>query len=402
MNILILCHEYPPIGGGGGIGAMQYAEAWAGKGHNVTVLTGWLKGLSFQERVNTVEVVRIFTPGSKLRSTVSFTAMAFFLLFGLAYVLLHIGKLKRYQIINTHFSIPGGILGVIVSKILGIPNLLTIIGGDIYDPSKNSSPHKHLITRVINRFVIGSSNCVVAISNDTKKRAEKYYGIRKEIQVINYGFIPVEINKKTPLNNKQKSDNFILISVGRLIPRKGFEYLIHSLELLPSDIHLILVGDGPCEPELKHLAKLCNVENRISFVGYKPRLEIFNYLDKADCYVLPSLHEGLGIVVQEAMYMGLPVVCTNNGGQTDLIREPRNGILVEPGNAKMLADAIYKYYSNRELSKEVGYNNKLDIKEHYISYNSEYYLAIFEGLINQGAMINTNSKISTTGSERLK
>jgi len=81
------------------------------------------------------------------------------------------------------------------------------------------------------------------------------------------------------------------------------------------------------------------------------------------------------------MYAGLPIVSTNNGGQTDLIKDPRNGVLVEPKDIKKLADAIYKFYSDRDLAEVVGKNNKEDIKNYYMTINCELYIGLFKELV---------------------
>ena len=200
LKILVLCHEYPPSGGGGGVGAQQYAQAWAVKGHSVTVLTG-RTGTRANVKKSTagVKVIRVLTIGRKDRATYTFLAMLSYLIFAAFYVLSHIKEFRDYDIINTHFAVPDGPLGLFLSRLLGIPNVLTIIGGDIYDPTKTGSPHRSKFMRLVNSVVMDSADRVVAISSDTKMRAEKYYKIRKEITVINYGFsFPHKNGKQEP------------------------------------------------------------------------------------------------------------------------------------------------------------------------------------------------------------
>jgi L-malate glycosyltransferase len=234
---------------------------------------------------------------------------------------------------------------------------------------------------VINNLILNSANLLVAISSDTRRRAQQYYNIKREIKVINYGFVP------QPLKNIRKASEqngrFNLISVGRLVKRKGFAYLIYSLNLLPNDIHLFIVGDGPLDNELKELVSIKGLADRVTFTGYKPRSAILDLLQSADCFVLSSIHEGLGIVVQEAMYAGLPVVATNNGGQIDLIKQPHNGILVDPENSEKLAEAIMRLYSDREYAESIAHNNKQDIEKLFISNNAEEYITLFAWIINE-------------------
>jgi glycosyltransferase involved in cell wall biosynthesis len=383
MNIFVLCYEYPPIGGGGGVGAKQYAEAWARKDHRVTVLTSWAPGLAFRETVNGVDIIRVLTVGRRDRATATFLSMLSYILSGFVYVLLHLRAFRDKEVANTHFALPTGPLGFLVSRVLRIPNVLTIIGGDIYDPSKKSSPHRRAVLRFINTFLMNRADSVVAISSDTKRRAEEYYDLRKEIRIINYGFVPVELSQRRGSFLQHEDGMYYLIAVGRLIRRKGFEYLIESLKFLPAPIRLVIIGDGPLKSHLEDLVRRNNLTERVILAGYRSREEVYGYLQDADCFVLPSLHEGLGIVVQEAMYAGLPIVCTDNGGQVDLVKNGRNGIVIKPGDVAMLAQAIRGFYEDRDFAKIVGWNNKEDIGAYYIEHNCEEYIAVFHGAVKE-------------------
>jgi glycosyltransferase involved in cell wall biosynthesis len=377
LHILVLCYEYPPIGGGGGVGAQQYAEAWAQAGHHVIVLTSRDKGLERRERVRGVDVIRVTTVGKKNRATATNVSMLCYLVFGTAYLLSHIRELRKTEVINTHFSIPTGPLGMAARVLLSAPNVLTIIGGDIYDPTKGSSPHRSAILRFCNSAIINSASSVVAISSDTKRRAEEHYRVRKAIEVVNYGFNPPARSVPDRSALGLSNGKYYLISVGRLVKRKGFDYLIAAMRDLPDEIHLLLIGDGPLEHELRDAAVKASAGERVLFLGYQTRERIWEYLQAADCFVLSSHHEGLGIVVQEAMCAGLPVVATDNGGQVDLIRNGRNGILVPPLDSEALAAAIRTMHADRERAAEMGRNNEEDIKRCYMETNREEYIRIF-------------------------
>lgn len=380
MKILILCYEYPPIGGGGGVGAQQYAEAWAAEGHEVLVVTSWAPGLKFHETISNVEIERVFTLGNRSRAIATFIFMLSYVLFGAFHGLRHLRRLRKFDLLNTHFSLPTGPVGTFFQFLLGIPNVLTIIGGDIYDPTKALSPHRILPLKRLNELVINRADRVVAISRDTRKRARQHYRIRKPIQVVPYGFTPLRLEEPKSLAIELSEKRFYLIFVGRLIERKGIQFVIRALNLLPDEIHLILVGDGPLEALLKSLASRENVLPRVHFVGFRTRGEILSLLKGADCFVLPSLHEGLGIVVQEAMFAGLPVVATNNGGQVDLIQEGRNGLLVAPRNVRELARAIQRVYQEPALAESMSRNNRHDIRSYFMADNCRLYLEIFSEL----------------------
>lgn len=379
----MLCYEYPPLGGGGGIGVRQYAEAWAAKGHRVAVLTSGGDGLPARETLRGVEIVRVTTLGRKDRATATNIAMLTYNLSGLLHVLAHRRRLREFDVLNTHFSIPTGPLGWAASGLLGRPNVLTLIGGDIYDPTKRSSPHRSRLLRRVNAWIIDGADRVVAISSDTRTRAKTHYRIRSPIRVINYGFTPAAGpgNDRDAEEPPASGGGFRLISVGRLVARKGFDHLIRALGLLPRDVELLLVGDGPLESELRTLARVEGVEGRVRFLGFRTREAIHSLLRRSDCYVLSSLHEGLGIVVQEAMDAGLPIVATDNGGQVDLVRSPRNGLLVPPGDPQALADAIRALLDDPALAESMRRNNLADIRELYMEGHSELYLDLFRELL---------------------
>jgi glycosyltransferase involved in cell wall biosynthesis len=333
-----------------------------------------------RETINGVDLIRVSAPGKKNRATGTLPSMFGYVASGALYTLFHIRALRETDIINTHFAVPTGPLGAFVRRVLAAPNILTIIGGDIYDPTKRLSPHRSRILRWVNRFVIDDADRVIAISADTRRRAQRYYRVRNRIRVINYGFEPPE-GRTSAVTIDPDRNRYRLVAVGRLVQRKGFEYLIEALARLPASIELILIGDGPTEPDLRATAAKYAVSDRVVFTGYLTRELIHEHLRQADCFVLSSLHEGLGIVVQEAMYAGLPIVATNVGGQMDLLEERRNALLVRPRDANALSRAILRIYEDRQLADSLRRNNRADIEEYLMDNNSEEYLRLFDDVV---------------------
>lgn len=379
LGILLLCYEYPPLGGGGGVGAQQYAEAWAAAGHRVTVVTGHAPGLPRRVMERGVDVVRVRTPGKAERATATGLSMLMYLVAGAWWILRRRRTLRSVDVLNTHFSLPTGPLGRFAALVLGKPEVLTIIGGDIFDPTKRSSPHRHALLRAVNRFLIDRADRVIAISSDTKRRAQQHYGVARRIDVVNYGFQPPRITEA--VRTEARNGRYRLVSVGRLVARKGFADLLDALALLPDDVRLTIVGDGPLASDLARRAEAAGVADRVTWAGYEPRERIYGHLHSADCYVLSSLHEGLGIVVQEAMYAALPVVATDNGGQVDLIEPEANGLLVPVADPVALAAAIERLYRDRKLGRAMGENNGRAIARWFVGENAEEYVTVFREAI---------------------
>jgi glycosyltransferase involved in cell wall biosynthesis len=393
LHVLILCYEYPPIGGGGGVGASQYAEAWAAAGHAVTVLTSGSRDLPVEETTGRLRVVRLRVFGRRERATATTQSMLAYLIAGAAWLLRHRAELGDVDVANTHFSIPTGPLGSVACRLLGIPNVLTIIGGDIFDPSKKSSPHRHRWSRIVNRRIIGSADAVIAISSDTRERAQRYYGIRRPIRVIPYGFSPPDENRGASSTEEMRddgrsdtgkpadTDTFHLIAVGRLVRRKGFQHLLAALARLPPQVRLEVIGDGPRARPLRDLASELGVADRVTWPGFLGRSEILERMKRADVYVLSSLHEGLGIVVQEAMFAGLPIVATDNGGQMDLVTDGENGLLVPVGDAEAIADAVLKLMADAGLRGAMSQRSRERILELAMPLNAEEVLDVLREAI---------------------
>jgi glycosyltransferase involved in cell wall biosynthesis len=285
---------------------------------------------------------------------------------------------NKYQFINTQFVLPTGPLGFILGKIFKLKNILSIHGGDIYDPSKNSSPHKSKFWSKSNSFLLDEADFVVAQSSNTKKNAEKYYKFKNEIKIIPLPYEKFDFKKISRKELNLEDDKIYLISVGRMVKRKGYEYLIKSLAGLPKNINAIILGEGPEKENLLELAKKLRVEDRLILPGFVLEGEKFQYLDNADIYVLSSLHEGFGIVLQEAMQVGLPVVATNNGGQVDFIKEGENGFLVEPKNSKLIAQKIEEIIKNDNLKNKISQKNRKDIDKFEIKKIGGDYLKLLK------------------------
>jgi len=132
-------------------------------------------------------------------------------------------------------------------------------------------------------------------------------------------------------------DATVLLSVGELIPRKNHRVVIEAISQIDNDnLYYIICGRGPLMESLKELAHSLDISNRVILTGF--RNDIADFFSASDVFIFPSLQEGLPVAVMEAMASGLPVVCSNIRGNTDLANDPR--YLFNPANTNDLKNAL--------------------------------------------------------------
>ena len=186
-------------------------------------------------------------------------------------------------------------------------------------------------------------------------------------------FIPTDSsNLRAELGLTDKS---VIISVGRLVHRKGQDKLISALPEIKTsvpNVHLVLVGVGPHQEYLEKLALKLNVSDCVTFIGRINYAELPKYICLGDIFAMPSRSrffglevEGLGIVYLEASACGLPVVGGKSGGAPDAVLVGETGMVVDGTNSSEIADACIELLNNPELCALMGANGRAWIIENW-------------------------------------
>jgi len=186
-----------------------------------------------------------------------------------------------------------------------------------------------------------------------------------------HGFLKKEFLRlsacKKELKIKKGYSNITILFSGRFVHRKGILYLIKAYVKLKEerqDICLVLLGDGPEKEKYENYCKENKIDN-VFFEGFIQQEDLPQYYASADIFVLPSLSEPWGLVINEAMAFGLPVISTDAAGATyDLVKDGKNGFVVRAGEETDLYKALKILCNNQELRKKMG-RESLKIIEDY-------------------------------------
>ena len=163
----------------------------------------------------------------------------------------------------------------------------------------------------------------------------------------------MEIFKKVNKNDKK----FRIISCGLASIQKGTPYLIEAVKNLSSKIDIEFWHLGRVSNELKNIVN--NTPDNIIFKGGISKNRLYQYYSQGSIFVLPSIQDGFGMVILEAMSCGLPVICSENTGVIDILSENyKEGIVLKPADIKSLEEAILHLYNNPETLKQMSLDAK--------------------------------------------
>ncbi|WP_167958633.1 glycosyltransferase family 4 protein [Anaerosporobacter faecicola] len=244
----------------------------------------------------------------------------------------------------------------------------------------------------VERLLARYTDCLITINEEDYRRA-KQFKIRKDglVRKINGVGIAIEGYKDNSINPiklrkqfKIKEDSYLLISVGELTKRKNHAVVIQAMKnLRDKNIQYLICGSGEKEEEIRTLIKKLHLEEKVLLAGYC--VNIKEILACADCFVFPSLQEGLPVALMEAMAAGLPVICSDIRGNRDLIKNGKGGFLVGKKDAEAFSNYINKIYekNQKKKSSEYGKVNQDMIKKYQISYVDKQMRIIYENILSK-------------------
>ncbi len=357
MKILILKFPYSSQFGGGEKHTLQIAAGMKARGHEVFLASSCktLLPLFYKERYRAARLwagVEPVTPASALL----FLFLAPFLALEFFFVLLWY-RFRRKVRLAYCLSLTEKIIATPIARLLGMRVVWmehVMVGRWLL-----WNPWRFFFA------IFAPLVQVITVSNAVKESIVKAGVASRRIAVI-YNGIDVDVCEFVPAL-KNYREHFTIGVVSRLHKEKGVEHAVQALKIIKEFVpnaRLMVIGEGPERQNLVWLVKKLELSHCILFVGFQN--DVAKWMKDFDIFVLPSVEkEAFGIVSLEALACGKPIVATRVGGIPEIVEPGRTGVLVEPRNPDMLAQAVINLHRHPEWRREMGILGRKLVEEHF-------------------------------------
>ena len=295
-----------------------------------------------------------------------------------AFAIKRIAQRYGIDIIHAHSRV-SQVAGILASRMTGIPMVTTCHGY-----------FKKRLRSVIDTW----GDKVIAISAAVYEHLKNDLGVEdKRIDLVYSG---IDVNKfsrefseteiaKTK-NGLGLSGKTVIGTIGRLSPVKGQKFFMQAMALVLKtrpDVAGLVVGNGPEGPSIKSLAMALGIDDRISFIDSVS--DTREALSSIDIFVFPSIKEGLGIALLEALAASRPCIASRTGGIEDIIKDRENGILVDVGDSDAIAAAVLELLSDENLRIKIGSNGRRLVQSRFtLDRMAEDIMRVYKGVIITG------------------
>lgn len=252
---------------------------------------------------------------------------------------------KGLRHLHVHFGNSGATVGVLTKRLNHCHLSFTIHGPDEFD----DVPGQHLVMKM------QEADAVVCISQFARSQLMRLTGSDQwqKMQVCHLGVEAAQF----PFRMRMSCGVLELLCVGRLTPAKCQLLLVQACARLRDaglSFHLKMVGDGPDRMLIEKEMVMLNLQDRITMTGALNQQEVREALQQADVFVLPSLAEGIPVVLMEAMCCGVPCVTTRINGIPELIEDGFTGLLATPGDLDSLTSQLHRMMSSAQLRRNIA------------------------------------------------
>jgi D-inositol-3-phosphate glycosyltransferase len=318
-----------------------------------------------------------------------------------------------YDLLHANFFM-SGLVAQQVKQALGIPYLITFHALGLIRRLCQGAADGFPAERIaIEKALMQDADRIVAECPQDRLDMERHYGAsRRNIDIVPCGFDPHELR---PMREQARqrlglsADEFVVLQLGRMVPRKGVDNVIESLAVLRDQHHirarlLVVGGDAPNQPlencpELARLMALSaslGLQSQVDFIGQKARNELSLYYSAANVFVTTPWYEPFGITPLEAMACATPVIGSAVGGIKTTVLEGNTGYLVPPKNPQALAERLALLHDDPEHARALGEAGCRHVHQFYTWKSvAERIAAIYEKLASQTAVLASTAGVST-------
>lgn len=378
-RILMLNYEFPPLGGGAAVANYYFlSELVAHPAIHVDLVTaGPGDRLETEILSDSIRVYRV-PVGKAERHFWTAQELARWLRHALP-VARQLVRDQSYHFTHCWSGWPSGWIGYHLRSRL--PYLVGLRGSDVPGYNPRLQLLDTIILKRISARVWQRATAVTTVSEYLKELALKTNG-RVPIQVIPNG---VDSTRFTPRAGTTVKP-FTLLYVGRLIERKGVNFLLRAFSDLAAgepDCRLVIAGDGPDRPELASFCERQGIAHRVQFLGGLRHAELPEVYRRSSVFVMPAINEAMPNAVLEAMASGLPAVTTDTGAR-ELVRNGENGFVVEAGNPGAIRTAVTRYLQDPGLCAHHGHRARALAEPRTWQRNATAYIDLYSEITARG------------------
>ncbi|MEE9441555.1 MAG: glycosyltransferase family 4 protein [candidate division Zixibacteria bacterium] len=363
MKVVVITHNY--IRRQGDLTALYLHRLSSGlisKGIEITVVCPHASGLLKEDTIDGVRIKRFTYPFSgkrplaytgNMHEIVSRSLFAKLIFVGLLYSMYRFGLQvcldEKPDLIWANWWIPPGLAASKIASKLNLPLIISSHGTDIALLDKPG------ITQRLSRYVYNRTQRATVVSNFLKNKLINSLPVfsKEKVEVI-----PMPVGMETFLRKPFNDEGVpVFLSVARYTKQKHLDSVIEAADILNKagfEFKIDMVGEGPLEGELKNLITEKNLENRIKLGPLVAQQKLAKLYQECDAVLLVSENEGFGLVLVEAGLTGRPTIGANSGGIVDFIKHNRNGLLIEVGDHKALAEGMKSIITDRQLRNRLG------------------------------------------------
>lgn len=381
MKILQVCPYFYPFLAGQEQYVLQLSKKLKESGKNVDVYTMNHSNLPKYEMINGIDVHRFNIIAAPLNNPLSIEFLS----------ISH--RLKSFDVIHIHNEHSFSSFIIYLYNIYYKKPIVLTCHGQLIFGSPLKDWFEKVYSRTIGKLIFNSATKIIALSNEDKEYISSL-GVEKNKISVLPNAIEIDYLDKNGSNkesNIKVIEKFVnrrlILFVGRIIPRKGIEYIIKCIPKVIerfSNIVFVLIGNGEYKPDAEKLCKYLGVTNHVVFLNNVSDEMLYNYYKSSEIFILPSLSEGLPTTILEAMYFDIPVISTDIPGIRSHFKDV--ALLVPPKNEHELSEAIIRLLSDKELAKSLHTKAKnLVVSSYTWDKVSKSYLNIYYDILGKNS-----------------